>query len=273
MPALSAFVIGTFRRGFTPQMRHFFRTIVCVCGGGEQNFSVCVCVERVIKKMLPCSQSITWRTTKFAADSTGARLTARESGINKELVHAARDNDLDTVSRLLDEGASANAGQESGYTALGIACNRGHTHIAKLLLERGAYPDTRICDNGGTPLMVAVMWNNLEAISLLLQYNASLDKEGFAGTYRGKNALAIAVEHRRSEAAKLLVRGRAWSRWRRLKKLVPHAGRFLLALRDVFNEVHFRPGGVGALLASEEFRLLSSTDDGGRASLSDDVGS
>ena len=49
----------------------------------------------------------------------------------------------------------------SGYTALGLAANRGHTEVAAVLLSRRANPDTPICVNDATPLMIAVVWDRL----------------------------------------------------------------------------------------------------------------
>ena len=74
---------------------------------------------------------------------------------------AARDGDCEEVQRLLDDqqwpaAVLSRFGQASGYTALGLACNRGHIEVALLLLERGADPNVLICEAGATPLMIAV---------------------------------------------------------------------------------------------------------------------
>ena len=119
-----------------------------------------------------------WRTSKSAADSSGNRLP-EDSHVARILVQAARDGDAAAVRRQLDEqswprGVLSRLGFTSGYTALGLACNRGHFAVAELLLQRGASPNCPICENGATPLMIAVVWDRLDMIALLLRHGASV---------------------------------------------------------------------------------------------------
>lgn len=195
-----------------------------------------------------------WRTSSNAADSTGSRLPT-ESASALALVRAARDNMIDEVSELIAAGVCLEAGQSSGYTALGLACNRGHLRVAELLLTARADPDTRICGNGATPLMIAVVWDQRDIIKLLLQHRASLDVEGYSGTYRGLTPLAVARERRRSEAAEVMVQARAQRRLVRLARLARHVGAFAVELTLLFNKVHFRPAGIGAQRASASFHI------------------
>ena len=58
--------------------------------------------------------------------------------MNRAFVEAARDGNIDEVCRLLDAGVSPDAGHDSGYTALGLVVNRGHSDVAALLLRRKA---------------------------------------------------------------------------------------------------------------------------------------
>jgi len=200
----------------------------------------------------PDSIAKTMAADAIAADSTGNRLP-EESALGRQLVQAARDRDHYEVKRLLNAGAPPEAGWVSGYTALGLAANRGHTEIAALLLSRRARPDTPICINDATPLMIAVVWDRRGLIRLLLQHRASLSPRGTSGTYRGCTALDVAHQRGRHEAAALLSRERALRRLEKLRRVAPLVGRAAAALLDLFAAVHFRPGGEGAVRAAERF--------------------
>ena len=64
-----------------------------------------------------------------------------------DLHSAARDGDLAAVADLVDDGADLDARDHNGMTALMQAIRRGHTAVAKLLIERGS--DPAITDLGG----------------------------------------------------------------------------------------------------------------------------
>ena len=181
---------------------------------------------------------------------------------------AARDGDCEEVQRLLDDqqwpaAVLSRFGQASGYTALGLACNRGHIEVALLLLERGADPNVLICEAGATPLMIAVVWNRAAIVAMLLQYGAEIDTPAAArqaGPYdEGTTALAVARQRGRTDAVKLIITERARRRFRRLRRAVFLFGHSLLAFAELWAQVHFRPGGDGAKDASREFHSLTLT--------------
>ena len=64
-----------------------------------------------------------------------------EEGAFTPLHFAARQGDLESARLLLDSGANVNARTVDGLTALLVATVRGHTTLAKLLLEKGADPN------------------------------------------------------------------------------------------------------------------------------------
>ena len=177
--------------------------------------------------------------TARAADSSGNRLP-EDGPLNRALCEAARDGDALEVERLLDAGASPESGQASGYTSLGLAVNRGHTDVVELLLRRRASPDTPICVNDATPLMISVVWDRRDVLSLLLAHGCSLDKQGTSGSYRDQTALDIALQRGRIMAHEMLTRERALRRLRRLSRLVPAVGRFAGALMEIYTEVRVR---------------------------------
>jgi uncharacterized protein len=57
---------------------------------------------------------------------------------DRALIAAASAGDVRTVSRLLQEGASVHAADESGVTALLAASYRNHVEVARLLVRAGA---------------------------------------------------------------------------------------------------------------------------------------
>ena len=121
------------------------------------------------------------------------------------LVDAARDGNLDLVVQLLDAGVKPDAGHFTGYTALGLAVNRGHESVVRALLERNADPDQSISSGDDVaPLMIAVVWNRLEMVSLLLRHGCSLEKRATGGSHRGRTALDVARERLHRKPMRLL---------------------------------------------------------------------
>ncbi|KAM6948699.1 KN motif and ankyrin repeat domain-containing protein 4-like [Aplochiton taeniatus] len=80
---------------------------------------------------------------------------------------AVRHGRVVMVRLLLSCGADANLQDGQGTTALMTACERGHTHIARLLLER-ARCDLALTDRGGrTALSIALQGSSIDTATLL----------------------------------------------------------------------------------------------------------
>jgi hypothetical protein len=96
-----------------------------------------------------------------------------------ELHEAARRGDLATVRTLLDAGVPVDAKSEYGATALSFACDKGHTEVVKLLLERGA--DVNVADSfyEATPVVWAASNGHAEVVKLLVA--AGVDPAGAIG--------------------------------------------------------------------------------------------
>lgn len=78
------------------------------------------------------------------------------------LVFAARHNDIESASILLDAGAEVNQVTEYGWTALLTATQNRYYQLGKYLLSRGA--DPAIANNGGwTPLYIATDNRSIES--------------------------------------------------------------------------------------------------------------
>ena len=94
------------------------------------------------------------------------------------LIDAARNGDIDTINRLLDEGANPNILSQDGRLPLAVAVRNSNTtsspQAVKLFLDRGADPDLKEIGNSGfTALIIAARYSNtassLETVKLLLE--------------------------------------------------------------------------------------------------------
>jgi ankyrin repeat protein/beta-lactamase regulating signal transducer with metallopeptidase domain len=91
------------------------------------------------------------------------------------LYEAAKAGDLAEVKRLIAKAADLNAfDKEDGLTPLGVAANRGHTEIVKILLDSGAKVD--IAASGGySPIRYAVLNYDKETIRALISGGADVN--------------------------------------------------------------------------------------------------
>ena len=126
-----------------------------------------------------------------------------ENGANIEMITKDGENALslavegqriDVVQYLLDQGANPN---NSGTLRTAACLNL--THIAKLLLERGADPNRTSW--GHAPLFEAVSNNNLLLVRMLLQYGATPNVKNPSGA----SAIYLATVHREIEIMKDLL--------------------------------------------------------------------
>jgi len=72
---------------------------------------------------------------------------------------------------LLSAGADINQVDRKGASALYLACDKGETEFAKLLLSRGANPDMR---SDTYPILAACKGHHYDIAKLLLNYNADV---------------------------------------------------------------------------------------------------
>ncbi|KAF7659033.1 hypothetical protein LDENG_00004200 [Lucifuga dentata] len=80
---------------------------------------------------------------------------------------AVRHGRVVMVRLLLSCGADANIQDNQGTTALMFACERGHTHIARLLLERSHCDLTLTDKRGRTALSIAMQGSHTDTAALL----------------------------------------------------------------------------------------------------------
>jgi hypothetical protein len=87
---------------------------------------------------------------------------------SEEFLAAARKGDAATVKAFLDKGVDVNTKTRYGATALSYACDKGHTEVVRLLLERGANPDVKDTFYGATPMGWAAPKGFTEIVGLLI---------------------------------------------------------------------------------------------------------
>ena len=136
-----------------------------------------------------------------AAEREEFSFVAMREGWNEEvemesatqLTRAAILNNLPRVLQLIQLGAPLDLGDENGFTSLDWACDMGHEHVAKALLDgkyegRGATVDS-LSKNGWSPLMSASYSGREAVVRLLLSRGAKVELRSGSG----QSALYTAV--------------------------------------------------------------------------------
>ena len=194
----------------------------------------------------------------FENDNDGERDV--DSGIDTPLMWSAQGGEGDRLTLehvevaryLLSRGASINIADESGYTALLIACYCGRgtvTEMVELLLSAGANPNARN-SRGRTPLCAHMRFcenPRVECFTALLRAGASLDR-----VFKDS---PLEAQHRYTEmpaAIKSLVAGvrRAGS----FKRYVREPHREFLALRGLAMRGHLAPMGTRRTRGAQKWK-------------------
>ena len=83
-----------------------------------------------------------------------------------ELMHAARENNVEMVKALLNKGANANAVTDENNTPLMVAARYGYTEVVRALVEKGA--DINVQNNAGkTALTIAEGQDHADIVRIL----------------------------------------------------------------------------------------------------------
>jgi uncharacterized protein len=103
--------------------------------------------------------------------------------LEKQLVAAAYDGNLDSVQLLLRRGANANYQIfDNGTTPLIAAAQKGHIEVAKALLAGGA--NINLVDHGvGTALFWAAFEGRIEMVNFMLERGALLNCSKESASY------------------------------------------------------------------------------------------
>ena len=104
---------------------------------------------------------------------------------------AARKGDVEALKSLLAKGVDVNSKTNYGATALSYACDRGHTAVVQLLIEKGADVNARDSFYNATPIIWAAQRGFAEIVKLLLDHGATGSKDQFLmmGVYGHHNEL------------------------------------------------------------------------------------
>jgi uncharacterized protein len=97
---------------------------------------------------------------------------AQSQGNYDEYFAAARKGDVTALKSFLDKGVPVDAKWRYEMTALLMACMRGNTDAAKLLIERGADVNVKDSFYGSTALGAAAEKGDIELVRLLLAKGA-----------------------------------------------------------------------------------------------------
>jgi len=109
---------------------------------------------------------------------------------------AAGKGDLETVRRLLGEGASPNTWDNAGWTPLHEASGYGNLPLVTLLLDAGASPSVPATSENLTPLHEAATRGFVEVVAILVARGADKD----AKDSRGRTPRDAALNHQIVEA-------------------------------------------------------------------------
>lgn len=130
----------------------------------------------------------------------GADTNAADMHGRTALIEAAWGGKEDVVELLINKGAEVNAADSSGYTALMRASEEGLLSIVKILVKKGADVNVRGKVRGTTALMLASENGHKEVISFLIEHGAKVN----AIDQYEETALARAYRTNQTEAAQLL---------------------------------------------------------------------
>jgi uncharacterized protein len=124
-----------------------------------------------------------------------ANRVAKARDKDEALRIAVAEDDLESVERLLSEGANINAAKgDYKTTILMEAAVRGNLRLMVLLLEKGS--DVNMADKDGwTALMGATVQGHLEPVKLLLDRGADVS----AKNHNGETALVMADAMKHAE--------------------------------------------------------------------------
>jgi ankyrin repeat protein len=118
----------------------------------------------------------------------------------KSLRASASTCDVEGIGAALERGESIDARDESGRTALAIAC--GHNCLDAAIVLIAAQADVHGADlNGATPLMQAARAGSVSCVELLLRHEPDL----LATTYQGLDSTHLSAQSGHAECMRRLL--------------------------------------------------------------------
>jgi ankyrin repeat protein len=130
----------------------------------------------------------------------GASVNAAEADGTTALHWASYRDDLESADLLLRAGAKVNAANDLGATPLWTASLNGSPAMVRRLLEAGANPNAALLA-GETPVMVAARSGSPAVVAQLLAKGANANARGA----RGQTALMWAAAQKHADVVKVLL--------------------------------------------------------------------
>lgn len=185
----------------SPVLSEDLKVIGVLKGGPADtiNFAVPITyIHKLIQENKPYLRQINALSYEEAIKKFGvlSLVNPDQEKLNKALLEATKDNDLEELKALLKKGADVNAQDKDGWTALLIAIFLGHQEIAKRLVLAKAKDAKNFC---GTALILAIKEDYLEIAKLLAEKGADVQGKD------GRTALMSAISGGHQEIAEILI--------------------------------------------------------------------
>ena len=118
---------------------------------------------------------------------------------------AVREDDLETADLLIRAGANVKAANRFGATPLSLAATNGNAAMIEKLLKAGEDANAVVSESGDTVLMLAARTGKPDAVAMLLNHGADVNKTNATG----QTALMWAASQRNSAAVQVLIEHKA----------------------------------------------------------------
>ena len=147
----------------------------------------------VVLLVLPSPAAVAQEAAQDAARDADASPTADPEKV-EALHEAARQGDVEKITRLLDAGVPVDGTNQYGATALTYAASKGHLGVVKLLVERGANVDATDTFYSSTPAGWAAYDGHVETVRFLYEKGATgAGQVAGMAIFRGHDDVVLAI--------------------------------------------------------------------------------